>query len=309
MRRAFVISSLAMLACGNGAAPPRQVPTPVLHDTPAANGADTIVATVDGHPVWASCVQAQAAAHHLAAAAALQECIDFELLAQAAITRGVDQRVALSAVQRDQMVSAFVQREFETKFQRAEDLPADIVNKVFETNRFRMHQGDYRASSFIRLGVPANEHGSPKDMAAKTQADTLYAELKDQHGLYPEHLLAAAKRVLGDKTFEFGNTEMSDEGRLVPTFATALFGLPAIGDVSTPVRTDWGWDIILFTQQLPPRELTEAQLRVEMFPALRTSYFAYWANGIAKGLGLRPSIADTATALLAPRTTEAPASK
>ena len=78
MRRAFVVSSLAMLACGNGAAPPRQVPTPVLHDTPAANSADTIVATVDGHPVWASCVQAQAAAHHLAAAAALQECIDFD---------------------------------------------------------------------------------------------------------------------------------------------------------------------------------------------------------------------------------------
>jgi len=309
MRRVLVVSSLTLLACGKGAAPPRQVATPVLHDTPAANASDAVIATVDGHPVWASCVQTQAAAHHLTPAAAMQECINFELLAQAAIARGVDQRTSLSAVQRDQMVSLFVEREFETKFQRAEDLPADIVNKVFESNRFRMHQGDYRASSFIRLGVPANEHGSPKDMAAKTQADTLYAELKDQHGLYPDHLFATAKRVLGEKAFEFGKTEMSDEGRLVPAFATALFSLPAIGDVAAPVRTDWGWDIILFTQQLPPRELTEAQLRIEMFPALRTSYFAYWVNGIAKKLGLRPSIADSATALLAPDTTVTPATK
>jgi len=59
--------------------------------SPPAGPGDAVVATVGGRPVWASCVAAQAARGTRTRRAALGECVDFELLAQAAEARGVNE--------------------------------------------------------------------------------------------------------------------------------------------------------------------------------------------------------------------------
>jgi hypothetical protein len=100
---------------------------------------------------------------------------------------------------------------------------------------------------------------------------------------------------------------MADAARLVKPYSDALFALPAIGDVTPPTRTSWGWDIILFTEQLPPRDITEAELRAELFPGLRQSYFVYWVNTIAKGLRAKAVVSDSVNALLDPSSETLPA--
>ncbi len=276
-------------------------------DMPAANASDTIVAQVNGHPVWAACVQAQAQAMHLTAPLALQQCIDFELLAQTATARGLNNDPALAIVQRQQMVSSFVAREFEAKYRTPDDLPADVMAKMLAKNKFRLHRVDYRASMFVRFGVPEKDAGSPADLAAKANADAVYAVLKDQHGLFASHVMAAATQVAGTAKFETGNADLADPDRLVKPYSDALFALPAIGDVTPPTRTPWGWDIILFTSQLPPRDITEAQLRAEMFPGLRQSYFTFWVTTIANGLRTKPVISADVNALLDPSSETLPA--
>ena len=293
--------------CGKQVAPQPAVAIALPADMPAANANDTIVAQVNGHPVWASCVQAQASAMHLTASAALQQCVDFELLAQSATARGLNNNSEKATVQRDQMVSSFVAREFETKYRTPDDLPADVMKKMLAKNSWRLHRVDYRASTFIRFGVPEKDVGSPADLAAKANAMALYAELKDQHGMFASHAIAIATRVAGTAKFETGNADMADAARLVKPYSDALFALPAIGDVTPPTRTPWGWDIILFTDQLPPRDITEAELRAELFPGLRQSYFVFWVNTIAKGLRARAVVSDSVNALLDPSSETLPA--
>jgi PPIC-type PPIASE domain len=293
--------------CGEHVAPQPAVAIALPADMPAANASDTIVAQVNGHPVWASCVQAQAHAMELDAPAALQQCIDFELLAQTATARGRNNSPELATVQRDQMVSSFVAREFETKYRTPDDLPADMMKKMLAKNSWRLHRVDYRASTFMRFGVPEKDAGSPADLDAKANAEALYAELKDQHGMFASHAIAIATRVAGTAKFETGNADMADASRLVKPYSDALFALPAIGDVTPPTRTPWGWDIILFTDQLPPRDITEAELRAELFPGLRQSYFAFWVNTIAKGLRAKAVVSDAVNALLDPSSETLPA--
>ncbi|MBP9086749.1 MAG: peptidylprolyl isomerase, partial [Kofleriaceae bacterium] len=201
----------------------------------------------------------------------------------------------------------FVAREFESKYQTPDDLPGDVMAKMLAKNSWRLHRVDYRASTFIRFGVPEKDAGSPADLTAKANAEALYAELKDQHGMFAGHVQDIATRVVGTGKFETGNVDMTDAVRLVKPYSEALFALPAIGDVSPPTRTPWGWDIILFTGQLPPRDITEAELRAELFPGLRQSYFVFWVNTIAKGLRAKTVVADSLNALLDPSSETSPA--
>src|SRR5687768_16245068 len=84
MRRLLVT---LLAACGGSTAPPPAPsgPPAAFQPTPAPD--DMQVATVNGKPVWGSCVAAQAS-RGVSKQMALQQCIDFELLAQAAEARG-----------------------------------------------------------------------------------------------------------------------------------------------------------------------------------------------------------------------------
>jgi hypothetical protein len=59
------------------------------------------------------------------------------------------------------------------------------------------------------------------------------------------------------------------------------------------VRTHWGWDVILWSGGLPPKESTQAEIAAEVFPELRRAAFQYWVNDLVKQLHLEIEI-DTA---------------
>jgi len=78
--------------------------------------------------------------------------------------------------------------------------------------------------------------------------------------------------------------------------------IPAVGEVSPPIRTKWGWDVILFHDQITPREITRDELVAEMLPDLRRSYFVKWVDQIAKSRGIKIVPNDEVIALLDPST-------
>src|SRR5439155_20343050 len=99
MRQLVLVSfGLGLVACGSSKAPPPPTPTgPPAAWLPTTAPDDVQVATVNGKPVWGSCVTAQAA-HATSKQDALKQCIDFELLAQEANAHGIatDPDVALA---------------------------------------------------------------------------------------------------------------------------------------------------------------------------------------------------------------------
>src|SRR5690349_9829894 len=138
MRRVGVVV-LVLAGCGRSAAP-----TPHGHATalggdlidPGAGSGDVIVATVDGRPVWGSCVAGHMKARGVDRDRALQDCIDLELLAAAAIKRGLGADPDTQSELRAALVDGFVTDEFEDKIKTAADLPAALVDRNVQNNAF-----------------------------------------------------------------------------------------------------------------------------------------------------------------------------
>src|SRR5690348_1474463 len=127
---------LFVTACGGSSTSKPQAaasgPPAQMTATPATSD-DVIVATVNGKPVYGSCVQAQAA-RGATRDVALQECIGFELLAQAAQPFATDAEV-IGETKRA-LVSQFIAREYEDKYNAPADFGA-AWDKFVELNKLK----------------------------------------------------------------------------------------------------------------------------------------------------------------------------
>jgi hypothetical protein len=266
----------------------------------AEGASDAVVAKVNGLPVYASCVAHQAKAMQArprgdapAGAPALQrraleECIGFELLAQEAAARGLAAAPEVAEAARRAAVNRFIEREIDDKVRTAAELPPSFSAQVLQRNRWRLHRVDYRASSFVRFKVAESEpEGSPADRAARAAAERVAAALAGERGLFPAHLIETARRLAPDQAVEEGNAPLSDAERLVPAYSQALFALPEIGRTTAALRTQWGWDVVLWTEQLPPRDLSERELADELFPDSRLAYFNAWSKAQSRGVSVQ----------------------
>lgn len=300
---AVLTTAVAALALGCGdkgqLEPPdpgeaaQRAPLPATPET----ADDAVVAQVNGLPVYASCVAHQAAAARAAARSveerrrqALDECIGFELLAQEAGARQMRVDPAVAEAQRRAAVSRLIELEIDEKIQSPAGFPPAFNARVLERNRWRLHRVDYRGSAFARFTVPERDAaGSPADVAAAAAAERLAAALATARGLYPSHFFAKAREVAQGAPLEEGRVKLTDADRLVPSYAQALFTIPEIGSISRPVRTQWGWDVLLWTEQLPPRDISEEQLAAELFPDSRLAYFTAWSKSVGRNVQVKVS--------------------
>lgn len=319
---AGALATCALAACAAKRIPASEPPAPGEREPVAAaaeSAVDAVVARVNGLPVHASCIAHQAAAARARAGAApaataearrrqaLDECLGFELLAQEAAARRLAGDPAVQEARRTAAVSRLIELEIDDKVQTAAGFPPAFAARVLERNRWRMHREDYRASAFARFLVPASEPtDGPVDRAARAAAERVAAALADQRGLFPDHLMAKARELAGGQPLQEGSAELSDAARLVRPYSEALFAIPEIGRTSQPVRTEWGWDVILWTGQLPPRDISEAALAAELFPDSRLAYFTAWSKSV--GRNVRVQINPEAVALLDRHFAEEPAS-
>jgi hypothetical protein len=308
--RALVLV-LGLAACGGSSGPaPTPPPASIVIATPRLTAEDLEVARVNGRPVWASCVATQAQA--IAAAPrtadqrrddALDQCIAFELLAQAAEARGLAAAPEVADATRTAEVNRLVETDFEQHYRTAEDLEQPI-ELVMKRNAWRMHIVQLRSSTFARFVVPKDAPPA-LDARAHAQADRLAAELAGETGLYSVHLTDAARRVAagGDVKLETADVKPTHRDDLVEPYARALYAIPEIGRISPVARTPWGWDVVLWTGGVEPKETSRDDLIAEMLPDLRRRQFQLWVTQLGKRLGVHVEI-DQAT--LARLDTEGP---
>ena len=289
-----LVGSLA--ACSGSHAPPPAPSGPPAPMVASAAG-DVQIATVEGRPVWASCVTAQAA-RGANKDEAVRQCIDFELMAIEAEKRGYASEHDVVLETKTALVNELVAREFENKFQRPEDF-GSFWSKSLDRNRGRFDHDEARGSVYARIDVPKT--ATPSDeAAAKVIADELYAALATETGLMKLNVEDIAKRIVGTRAKLSVAAVPADlrHGRLHESYVAALFAIPEIGRVSRPVRTPWGWDIILWDSVVPPVHATPEELVAKALPDIKRSFFPYWVARVAQTLGVKPQILDSNLPLL-----------
>ncbi|HEX3476881.1 MAG TPA: hypothetical protein VHT91_17770 [Kofleriaceae bacterium] len=270
---------------GSVAAAPGAIATPPLTTD------DAPVARVNGRTVWASCVATQAQA--IAAggdrerrAAALDQCIAFELLAQAAEARGLAAAPEVVQAARSAEVNRVVEAEFEQRYRRPADL-APQIDAVLNARPWLLRIPELRDSSYARFVVPK---GAPEavETQAHALADRLAAALADQTGMFGVHLADAARRIAQGSGAELDARDFRPAPRdqLDAAYGTALFAIPAIGRASQAVRTPWGWDVVVWTGGSPARERSRAEVAAELFPELRRRQFQRWVSQLARQRGI-----------------------
>lgn len=278
--RAWVIM-LAAAACGSGAEAPRppSKPPAAFEPTPAAG--DVVVARVNGRPVWGACVRGQAA-HAADKQAALQQCIDFELLAQAAERFATDPDVVLAT--HTAMVSQLVGVDYEDAYQHPEDFGGNWQRLVGQ-NLFRVRHEEYRASAYVR--VPVGSGAPPAaDAAAHAVAQRVADGLAAATGIVGPELYDLAQPLAGATRLDHQIVDAMRVGALDPPYAQALFAIPDIGRTAGPVRTKWGWDVIAYIDDVPAASPSDADVTAQLLPDVKRGFFSLWVERIRRSLGL-----------------------
>jgi hypothetical protein len=298
------LAALAVLLAGCGSSTPATAPV----GPPAsivATDPTPVVAHVNGRPVYASCVEAQGTAHHLAARAALDECIAFELMAQEADRRGLarDHEVVLAT--KRALVSRVLQLEFEDGLQDPAAF-GDAWPQFLKKYDWHVRHGEYRASAYVRIPVAA---GAPPDADAKAHelADRIATTLAPERGLLGDHLRAIAENITGPLTRPCAKEttvpcwDSLDAYRvdgLEAAYGQALFAIREPGRATGAVRTEWGWDVIVWTEDVPAAAPTQAELERKMLPEFKQWYLGVWAHAIELDLHVKIERAPDAAQLI-----------
>ena len=249
---------------------------------PMVPSGDEIVAEVGGVPILASAVAAQAKSAGVDARAALTTLIDAEVLAEAALARGLldDPDV------REATRSAEVRRLLATDFQRDTPdtkIPDADYRKLYALNKLRFEHADAR--EVWHLLVPAPEATSTPAQRAEARGRLLA-------------LVPAAKTAPTDEAFaalaaagprDPPAARMKAEHITFPRkdvveepFAAAAFALSRPGVVSEIVETSYGYHLIRLVQIIPGRHLDLDAARPELHDAASSAYrtqaFERWAR-------------------------------
>jgi hypothetical protein len=279
MRAALV---LALAACGSrpSPAPPVIGPPAAFEPTPAPD--DVVVAQVNGHPVYGACVQGQAA-RGADRKAALDQCIDFELMAQAAQRFATNPDVIEAT--HTAMVSELVASDYEDAYTEPAQFGGNWQMFVGR-NLFHVRHEEYRASSYVRVVVP--DKATPaEDAAAHALADKLAARFADERGLVGPEMLAIAQPLAGNIKLAHEDVEPYRVGALDPGYAKALFAIPEIGRTAPDaVRTKWGWDVVAYTGDVPAADPSDAEVASALMPDVKRGFFTLWVERIRKQLGI-----------------------
>ena len=290
-------------ACSGAASGPAPVVAPTVIATPRLTADDAPVARVNGRPVWASCVAVQA--RKVAAgteadrrATALDQCVAFELLAQAAEARGEAGAPEVAEAARTAEVNRLVETDFEQRYRTPADL-APQIDALLKANAARMHIPQIRGSTFARFIVPPH---APDEIEARARAlaDRLATELAGQIGLYGVHLTEAARRIAEGSGIKLETADVPPnyQDRLVDTYGAALYAILEVGRTSPAFRTPWGWDVVIWTGGIEARDRSRDEVAAAIFPELRRQQFVSWTNQIGKRLGVHVEVDEAAVKAL-----------
>jgi peptidyl-prolyl cis-trans isomerase C len=198
----------------------------------------------------------------------LESQIKFEVMAKEAQRRGYDKDPEVVRVMKQQMISKFLQKDFESKL-RVEDVPDADVEKYYSTHTDEFNQKDQVRVSQILV----------KD---KAKADKVAAELR----ALPKVPAGGDQKPFRDLVTKYSEDEDSkvrggdlmfmdkDSPQFPKPVIEAAFALKEVGDVSAPVKTERGYHILKLMQKRPgfnrPLAEVKRQIQQRLFRDIRT---------------------------------------
>jgi hypothetical protein len=232
----------------------------------AAIADDVVVATVDGRPIYAAAIAAQARARGVDAKTALAELVDAEALAGEAHRRSLDRALDVRLATKGALARRYLQVTFEHDVTPA-DVPADRVRRAYVRNQSQLNHEQY--IDVLHILVPVGEKPT--------------AQHKEEARVLAEHLAAEGRKLaqadfmkLSDETFWNGQPLPKAEELLTEkdgwtqkSFSYGAFErLHKRGD-TTVVETSFGWHALYMIGFKPavhtPIEAVEKQLRQGLF--------------------------------------------
>lgn len=261
----------------------------------SAPGERIAVAEVGGVPIYEQCVAIQAQAHKLDRRAALDECIAFEVLAQAAQKRGLHLDPDVDAIRRTESVRQLLHHEIVAPMPSVEATDRSILEDAYREFRDRIYAPERR--EIFHLYAPFPKHREPRgtegDAAAKKRAEELYAQLSQWRDLTPDEMLFIAQGIAGDeplgpiddKTDTFRREVFKvylDQPNMPREFSHAAFDIPEVGMVSVPTRSDYGWHIILYLSRDPARMANVDEAAQWLFQAVRFQRYRAFSGELGK---------------------------
>ena len=289
-----IVIALAPAACGekDPAAPAPELGEATFEQVAADR---VVVATVAGEPIYGDCIAAHVIRDSMTREDALAECIEFELLAQEAGRNGLLDKEAIEA-RNNEAVRQLIDETFYAEFDGPEDVDLATVKRLWDRGLEHYYNREENRTTFYCRAANPDENGKTPDgepaERAKKLAEVLYAELRNRTDLTPETLQPICKRVaedVGGAIIASAKFTTTFRGRAVVEYADATFAIPAVGQVSPPIRTAWGWDIILLVHVLPgaTSTLEEATPKIQKqlfedpkFEAYRRERFGKYLNAI-----------------------------
>jgi parvulin-like peptidyl-prolyl isomerase len=279
LNRFFLVAATAVLALGLPACSKRK------GKGPSAGGGDSaVVAKVDDAVITVADVQERINKQSPFVRARyttnekkkefLDSLIRFEVMANEAERRGYDKDPEVLRVMKQQMISKFLQKDFESKL-KVEDVPDADVEKYYKE-----HPAEFNQKEEVRVSEVTNKDKAKADRAyneAKALPKATAAgppvsdkdkkEFKDIVTKYSDD--DEAKLRAGDLGF-FDK----DSQRFPKPIVEAAFALKEVGDVASPIKTDKGWAVIRLTQKRPgfnrPLAEVKRQIQQRLFRDMRT---------------------------------------
>jgi peptidyl-prolyl cis-trans isomerase C len=201
----------------------------------------------------------------------LDSLIRFEVMANEAERRGYDKDPEVLRVMKQQMISKFLQKDFESKL-KVEDVPDADVEKYYAEHPAEFNQKDEVRVSEVTVKdkgkadkAYAEAKALPKSAVVPTAPEG--KQFKDIVAKYSED--EDAKQRGGDLGF-FDK----ESTRYPKPVVEAAFKLGEVGDVAPPVKTDKGWAVIRLTQKRPgfnrPLAEVKRQIQQRLFRDTRT---------------------------------------
>lgn len=200
----------------------------------------------------------------------LDNLIRFEVMAKEAQKRGYDKDPEVQRVMKQQMISKFLQKDFESTL-KVEDVPDAEVEKYYKE-----HADEYHKKEQVRV--------SEILVKDKAKANKVYAEAKALPKTQPPP--GAEQKSFRDLVTKYSEDEESkqrggelpflerDSAGYPKQVIEAAFALKEIGDLSTPIQTDAGFAILKLTQKRPefnrPLPEVKRQIQQRLFRDTRT---------------------------------------
>jgi hypothetical protein len=150
--------------------------------------------------------------------------------------------------------------------------------------------------------------GAPAEVDAKAHAgaDALAALVANERGLMSVSFRDLATKLTGplvtctkeSTTPCYQDVDPLRADAIDPVYGKALFGLTEVGRASAAARSEYGWDVIVWTEDVPETTPTDAEVAKDMLPEFKQFYFGPWVHEIEKRLGAKVQVMPDAYTIL-----------